>query len=152
MKAKKKLQLFLWIGAFSFLISGLSIVLIPVLNHTQSDFLRYLPGGLFWLGLILGAISEVLQSVVSRPLQKKSNKRQLPGVIRFGSNLEAWIATGVFVVGALLLVADAFLQYLHPTMAYCIISAALLGLYGHCIADGVHYSCYKKLKEEVDHE
>lgn len=74
---EKKLKLINRLSGASFLISSLSILVIPFINISDGlTVAAYIVAALFWIGLLLGSGLQIFLSVKCKEMKKKKWKNQ----------------------------------------------------------------------------
>lgn len=137
---KKRFKTFKIISMIGFFLSACAVLLTPWASlepEFGSKTLAYISAAVFWLGLILGGIFELLSSKERKNIFPDEKGRA--GIISFKKNIEAIIAGCTFVAGVLLVILPE-----NNTPKTAGLFLGLLGLYYHCIFNGKNYICLKK--------
>ena len=125
------------IGGFG-LMSG-SFLLMPF------QAVRNIPGLLFWLGLAVGLIFQLLLGARRKAFlremdnsQEKMKKSRI-GILTFGSNREAIIADNAMVISLAATVLAFVLTKGYGAICYVCIAAAAFSFCMHCVLNGRNY-------------
>ena len=131
MKRKGLVKILLIGSMVGFLVNAASFLLMPV------EELRYLPGILFWSGLLLGIAPQPFAGGIRK---KESEKlRQLPGLLTFFSSSIAKVTDVALIVG---FVATAIILWVSPNHGYIrfvLIAVTVLAFGMHCVVNGKNF-------------
>lgn len=133
MRMKSRPMLLLMCSVAGFLTLSVSLLLMPVPG------LAFLPGVLFWAGLILGLGAQFLLHLVLRK-KLRAGKRGRWGLLRVCSNNWAKLAD----IGLLVSVpAAALTMTLSPAayICYVALAAAVFFFCMHCVLNGRTFGC-----------
>ena len=139
MKQKQTDCILLGISIGSFLLMSVSFVLMPI------EKLNFLPGILFWAGLILGVTLQIVLGGRRRKFfasyKVKPEKMQKPrnGLLSFGSNRIAVVADGVLIAGFIATVLSLIITKGYGTICYIFIAITVFSFCLHCILNGRIY-------------
>lgn len=129
----------LGVSAGGFLLMSVSFLLMPIEGTTV------IPGVLFWLGLLVGVVFQIVLEIRRRAFLKtykvKREKIQKPrnGLLSFFSNKEAMIADVVLVVGLLATILTFVLTRGYGIGCYLFVALTVLSFCAHCIFNGRIY-------------
>lgn len=127
------------ISVGGFLVMSLSFLLMPV------SILGIVPGLLFWLGLIIGVISQMLLEIQRRRFFRAQNvdrkKMQKPhcGLLTFGSNRYAKTMDNAFLVCLVLSIAVFAATKGFGYICNLCISLTVFTSCMHCVLNGRNY-------------
>lgn len=127
------------ISVGGFLVMSLSFLLMPV------SALGIIPGLLFWLGLILGVISQMLLEIQRRRFFKAHNvdrkKMQKPhcGLLTFGSNRYAKTMDRAFLICLVLSIVVFCATKGFAYICNLCISLTVFTFCMHCVLNGRNY-------------
>ena len=148
----KRIKQVLYLWCILLLCAGVSIACIPALsNFDEKSAIRYVLPAIFWLVIIASFVTSAIMKsflIQNEKLAKQYiNGKKYPGIISFSKQNESIVTYCVFIVGLLLIVADAIWIFLPKTIAFCVISITLMAFLLHCVLDGKCYLIYKKIRE-----
>lgn len=136
MEKKNMDRVILWASAAGFFVMSLSFLLIP------AEKLGYLPGILFWGGMIGGITLQTLLEHRRRKTgtgRRRRNERR-NGFWSVGSNREALVADCVFLGSIIFTVLAFVLTRGMGYVCYCAIALMLFSFCMHCVLNGRNYS------------
>lgn len=139
MKQGKTDRVFLSISMGGFLLMSVSFLLMPI------DSLSILPGLLFWGGLIVGVVFQIILETRRRAFfagyNVKREKMQKPknGFLTFGSNQIALIADYIFIASVIATILAFIFTKGSGYLCYVCIAIMLLSFCLHCIFNGRNY-------------
>lgn len=139
MRKKQMDWIILAISVCGFVIMSCSFIIMPFEN------VGILPGLLFWAGLLVGCILQVVLEIHRRAFFKKLNvkreKAQKPrnGLLSFGSNKWASIADGAMIIGLVATVLAFIFTKGLGYICYVLIAITVLSFCLHCILNGRNY-------------
>lgn len=139
MSQKETDILLLKLSAMGFGVMSLSFALMP------AERLGFLAGGLFWAGLLLGGLMQVVLEKRRRNFfaryRVRIQKMQRPrnGLLTFGANRPAKIADCVLVVSIILLILSIILTRGTSYWCYIMIAATTFSFSMHCVLNGRNY-------------
>lgn len=137
-------------------ISSISLSLIPLTNGVEKEkdnTLAFIIASVFWGGLILMAISEILAAGTLRgyraELIKKGyiKKHQQTGLISISKDPKMWVVYALFIVGLAVSITDIIIDYVPEVVMFPIVSLTVLSFAVHCIVDGKYFKAYRQIKE-----
>lgn len=137
----------------SFGIMSLSFLLMPIdlmLNIINSRIINIIIGIVFWLGLLVGAVCQVILSIKMKPLRKESYNK--PGLLKFFSNRLAVIFDTFLIIGLIGLVVSLIVTNMVGYSCYIFLSLTVLSFVMHCIFNGKNYKLLTNVKEEKNNE
>lgn len=132
-------RILLIISLCGFALMSCSFLLMPL------ESVGILPGLLFWGGLLIGGIFQIILEIRRRSFFKayhvKREKMQKPrnGLFSFGSNRLAMIADYAVMVSAALMALSLILTKGTGFLCYVFITTTLLAFCLHCILNGRIY-------------
>lgn len=150
MKQNQADRVFLSLSICGFLLVSVSFLLMPV------DAVGFLPGLLFWGGLVVGVIFQIVLEARRRAFFAKYNvkreKMQKPrnGLLTFGSNLPARIADYAFLAGLIATVIAFIVTKGTGYVCYIGISIVFLSFCLHCILNGRNFF-YVQNQKKIRH-
>ena len=136
MKQKRVDQILLAISVGSFLLMSVSFLLMPV------KALKMMPGILFWSGLLLGIVTQIILEIRRRAffkfykVRRKNMQRPRNGLLSFCSNRAAILADAALVVSLLAAVLAFVLTKGYGYVCYVFIAATVFSFCMHCILNG----------------
>ena len=139
MKQRKTDCVFLNISISGFLLMSVSFLLMPI------DSLRILPGLLFWGGLMVGVVFQILLEARRRIFFKrygvKREKMQKPrnGLLSFGSNTMAIVADRVMIISFVAMVLAFVITKGYGYICYVFITTTIFFFCMHCVLNGRIY-------------
>lgn len=137
----------------SFGIMSLSFLLMPIdlmLNIINSRIINIIIGIVFWLGLLVGAVCQVILSIKMKPLRKESYNK--PGLLKFFSNRLAVVFDTFLIIGLIGLVVSLIVTNMVGYSCYIFLSLTVLSFVMHCIFNGKNYKLLTNVKEEKNNE
>lgn len=148
MEKKNTERVMLWTSVAGFLVMSLSFLLIPV------EVLGYLPGALFWGGMICGIALQVLLDRRRRKSgtgRRRRNEKRI-GFLSVGSNKEALVADCVFA-GSIVFTVLAFVcTQGMGYVCYCAIGLMLFSFCMHCVLNGRNYHYFCKSQQRLNNK
>lgn len=154
-KAKRIRWLYI-ITLISFLLSALSIVLIPIIDivpETQKKVCTICIAAVFWGGLIAGIVFTVLTCLKIKPIRRGLCRKgrlkpiKAPGVVRFGKEPFRIVLYAVMIICIAAAATDLFFHWLPPVGLFIILALAYIAFAAHCIIDGKNFNTYQFIKE-----
>lgn len=139
MKNMRKDRIILTISIICFFLMSISFVLMPF------ERMRILPGALFWGGLTVGIILQIVLEVRRRLFFTKYNakreKMQKPrnGLLTFGSNRPAIIADTTMGISLVATILTFIITKGTGFLCYVFIATTLFAFCLHCILNGRIY-------------
>lgn len=159
MKILKKYQSFLCISVIGCLISGLSLLFIPMVDlegTTQQKIFALILAALFWIGMIVEIVFFVLADKQCNMIEdrlikegSKSFKGTKIGVISFFTCKEAMVAD---VLTGLSLIAIILMIILKVTNDWLFVIVAVIFFFSfnlHCFLNGRNYKYIKEIKKFI---
>lgn len=139
MNRKQIDTLLLRLSISGFGIMSVSFLLMPI------EAVSILAGGIFWIGLLIGLILQVVLEMRRRDffaryrvrIQQMQRKRN--GLITFGANKMAKIADGVLATSVICLALSFWLTRGTSYLCYILITIATFSLCMHCVLNGRIY-------------
>ena len=136
---KKADRCLLWTSVFGYLVLSVSVLLMPkVADAPAGSLWRVLPGGLFWGGLLLGSLFQILLALRYRSWRRKQGikKKGRVGLIGFFRTPLAREADVLLVVsGSALLVVMLFVSDA-AYICYVLLGLTIFAFCMHCILNG----------------
>lgn len=139
MKQSKVDRLLLGASIGGFAVLAISFLLMPV------EELGFVPGILFWGGLIIGAALQIMLETRRRSLfakynvNRKTMQKPRNGLLSFASNRIAAIGDGLLAVSAVVTVAAFILTKGTGYLCYAGLSMLVFFFCMHCIFNGRNY-------------
>lgn len=139
MKHNQMNRVFLMLSIGGFAMTAISWLLMPI------DALQVLPGVLFWGGLLLGVVFQMVLEVRRRAFfaRYKVNRARMQkprnGLLTFGSNKAAIITDKIFVVSFVATILVMILTKGVSYLCYIGISMVFMSFCLHCILNGRNY-------------
>lgn len=130
---------YLWLSIVGYLCMSISFLLMPI------DGMHVVPGLLFWGGLVIGVVFQIVLEVRRRAFfarySVKREKMQKPrnGLLTFGSNRVAIIADCLLAIGVVASVLVFLLTKGYGYWCYACIAVVLFLVCLHCILNGRNY-------------
>ena len=156
-KEAKKIKWLYIITLICFMLSALSLVMIPFIarfDEALQPLVGYIVAGVFWGGIVAGVVLTIIICCKIRPIRKyilynkgKISQIKLPGIIRFRKAPMSIVTYALFAVCVGLIISDLCLKWLPPIAVYSALGAALLAFAAHCIFDGKNFYTYQYMKE-----
>lgn len=139
MSRKQTDILLLKLSIFGFGVMSLSFLLMPV------EQFGFFAGGLFWIGLLLGASMQVVLEMRRRnffanyrvPMRKMQRPRN--GLLTFGANRPAKIADCVLGISAAFLTLSIVLTRGTSFWCYILIGSTIFSFSMHCVLNGRNF-------------
>ena len=142
MKGDKMEQRLLYISIGGYFLMSVCILLV------SKDELGYFPGVLFWIGLMIGTVTQMLLSGRKRrfytALQMPCPGWKSCGLIRFRSNRLAGLSDAVLLISSVVLMVIQMLTYGTDGICYILYAVCLFSFCMHCIFNGSTYFYLKK--------
>ena len=152
MKSNKRL---LNLSLAGFAVTAASFLLMPINAYEPGVTpVRVLSGSLFWLGMIVGVVCQImLAKRLRQPIREheKASKRRV-GVLCFFSNRFASIADLLLAVSLIALIVSFFAESALGYFNYIIRFVFILALSGHCILNGKMYYYINHQKRGANNE
>lgn len=139
MSRKQIDTLLLGLSISSFGIMSVSFLLMPI------ERISILAGGIFWVGLLMGFILQVVLEIRRRDffaryrVRLQQMQRPRNGLLTVGANKMAKIADGVFAISVICLVLSFWLTRGTSYLCYILITIATFSLCMHCVLNGRIY-------------
>lgn len=139
MSRKQIDTLLLRLSISSFLAMSVSFLMMPI------EAISIFAGGLFWFGLLVGLILQVILEIRRRDFfaryRVRRQKMQRPhnGLLTFCANRNATIADSVLAVSVGCLVLSFWLTRGTSYLCYILIAIVVFSLCMHCILNGRIY-------------
>ena len=136
MKQRRIDRILLGISVSCFLMMSVSFLLMPVAS------VKLLPGLMFWGGLFLGSIFQIVLEVRRRAFFKSYEvsraKMQKPrnGLLTFGSSVGAIIADSAMIISVIAMTLTFALTKGYGYICYICIATTLFSFCMHCILNG----------------
>lgn len=142
MKSRRRLaRIFNGISIGCFFFSSLTMILLPLSERMEHPIMAYIPGIVFWSGLV-GGILFYLLSVwrlkKSESYQKFAQERRI-GALSPGATPEGLIADILFIPSAAVSIAGTFFLHIPDVLMIGSMWIAILSLYGHFVLNGKAY-------------
>ena len=147
MKQNQADRVFLSLSICGFLLVSVSFLLMPV------EQFGFFAGGLFWIGLLLGALMQVVLEMRRRnffakyrvPMRKMQRPRN--GLLTFGANRPAKIADCVLGISAAFLTLSIVLTRGTSFLCYILIGSTIFSFSMHCVLNGrIYFHAKNQLK------
>lgn len=137
---KKREHILLVISVLAFLLFSISFLLMPI----ENSLMIIISGGLFWVSLITGIVSQILLSVNIRKWKQQKRgklKRHLKrsGFLSFFSNPLAKLFDIVMIIGAIGLIISMIATKSSGYVCYVFIAITVFAFSSHCIFNGKNY-------------
>lgn len=137
---KKKDKILFLISVVAFLLFSISFLLMP----TDNSVLTVVSGGMFWLMLIIGIVTQIIVSVSIKKwkLQKKGKlKRHLKriGLISFFSNPIAKVFDILTIIGLIGFVISMLITNATGYVCYIFMAITVFAFSSHCIFNGKNF-------------
>ena len=146
-----------WISVVCFIVSGSSMLLIPVSSMDEEGMprvLAYITAAVFWLGIIAGAIIFASADSKRKKLEKKlageksrKRKKGRAGFISFFRNKEAAICDIVMLLSLAALVVFAVAAVEAGWIIALVLALFLCSFYLHSFLNGKNYIFIKTAKK-----
>ena len=139
MKQRQIDRTLLGISISCFLIMSVSFLLMPI------ESINILPGLLFWLGLFLGIVLQIVLEIRRRAFFKaysvKCEKMQKPrnGLLSFGSNTLAIIADRSLAISLVAMILAFVITKGYGYICYVFITTTVFSFCMHCVLNGRIY-------------
>lgn len=148
-----KFKLFKILSMVGFAVTPLSVLLTPWSYafdpYNGSRAISIASGILFWAGLVLGIVFEILSAKERKNIPEKVSGRI--GILNIFKNIES-IATDV----ALVISVVSYFIFGNPYIQTICLFGIIAGIFYHCIFNGLNYrtlkSVFKKNNEEDHNE
>lgn len=147
MKQRTMDRVLLGISIGSFLLMSASFLWMPL------DTASFIPGLLFWFGLILGVSLQIVLEVRRRAFfasyEVKREEIQKPrnGLLTFGANQAAVIADDVMILSVIAAVLAFIITKGHGFVCYVFIATTTFSFCLHCILNGrIYFHAINQLK------
>lgn len=153
MNCKNTLVRLMITSIVSFGIMSISFLLMPIdlmLNIINSRIINIIIGIVFWLGLLVGAVCQVILSIKMKPLRKESYNK--PGLLKFFSNRLAVVFDTFLIIGLIGLVVSLIVTNMVGYSCYIFLSLTVLSFVMHCIFNGKNYKLLTNVKKEKNNE
>lgn len=157
MNILKKYQVLLYVSVICCIVSGVSLLAIPLVDLDGTEAQRLfavLFAALFWLGLIveivLFVIADKKRCIVekSREMQGyRKNKKALPGVLSYFSNREAVIADMMALISFIAVILMILLKVTNVWVFVIIAAIFFLSFNFHCFFNGRNYKVLKRIQK-----
>lgn len=144
-----KSRALLYLSIVGFAVMSLTFLLMPIgASGAGVTPFRAAIGGAFWLGLILGIVSQIMLTLeLKKQRDDKAGKRRNIGLITFLSNPLAAAADALMVLSFILLIISLFFQNAFGYFNYIIWFAFTFSLSMHCILNGKNYYKIKRIEK-----
>lgn len=146
MEGKKWIKVLFLLSETAYFISAASIWLIPISDSTveSTGAVSYIPGILFWIGLVLGVLFWALAYGKCRLLEgyKRIRGKSRPGFITFFSNKPAIAADVLFILSLILTGVSAFVR-MNFILSLCSLFVLLFTFHLHYLLNGRVYKYIK---------
>lgn len=139
MKQRQIDRVLLGLSISGFLLMSISFLLMPI------EAINFIPGMLFWVGLILGVVLQIVLELRRRAFfasyKVKREKMQKPrnGLLTFGSNQIAVIVDNLMIISLIATVLAFILTKGYGFACYLFIAITLFSFCLHCIFNGRIY-------------
>ena len=129
------------ISILCFVISSLIMVLMPLTGNSNRPAVAYIPGIVFWLGLLGGVLFYSLSvwKLKSSDTYRRFEEERRIGALSPGATPEGLIADILFIPSLILSIAGTFFLRLPDILMVAAMWIAILSLYGHFILNGKVY-------------
>lgn len=146
---KKADRRLLAISIIGYVFLSVSVLLMPAGNGALRETpWRYLPGGLFWLSLLVGIIPQFVLSARYRSWRKKQaggkkrpEKSQRIGLISFFRNPLARVADILLILSIVALATVMLLISNTSYVCYILLALTIFSFCMHCILNGRVFCC-----------
>ena len=165
----KRFKQFFYLSFVSFVLSGLSLIFVPITNingHGIERLLTYIVAIVFWLGIIFGFVFLIKTSSERRGIERRNRKnnnkyhakqtKQRIGILCFFKNRKAIVSDFLLFFFAILVGGLAFFKIAIEWLVIISIVLLILSFYFHCFLNGKNYRCIMACKmscrEEKEYE
>lgn len=127
-----------FISVFTFVLSSVSFMLFYFVDYQKNNFakaLGYLLPAIFWLGLIIAVIMQIL---ISSKLKMEITKNRI-GVVSFFQNRYAAIFDGLMIV-SFIITAILLIKHTNSFIVFFIIALFVISFEMHCILNGKYFN------------
>lgn len=139
MNRKQIDTLLLRLSISGFGIMSVSFLLMPI------ERISILAGGVFWIGLLMGLILQVILEIRRRDffaryrVKRQQMQRKRNGLLTFGANRIAQIADAVLALSVICLILSFWLTRGASYLCYILIAITAFSLCMHCVFNGRIY-------------
>lgn len=153
MKSRSTLVRLLIISIASFGIMSITFMLMPLdimLNIINSRLINIIIGIIFWLGLLIGTVSQLILSIKTKPMRKEGYRK--PGLLVFFSNRLATAFDLIMIISLIGLAVSLIATNMVGYSCYVFLSLTVLSFVMHCIFNGQSYKLITGVKKEKNNE
>ncbi|MCL2004500.1 MAG: hypothetical protein FWG72_10980 [Oscillospiraceae bacterium] len=130
----------IFFAIFAFFLSSMTVWFMPMASFEQKESITfaYILAAIFWLGLVLGIVFQLL---VSRTRKRDSNYKDEKGLplLRFFSNRPAKFFDALLIAGVVTLAASFFIGSFPQWLTTAAIFASAFGFEMHGVFNGKNY-------------
>lgn len=146
---------FIWLGVsiVGFAILSVSFLLMPVESNVV---ISKIAGVMFWLGLVIGIVFQVLLArqrkigITKNRVQRLSNQRMKPGILSLFKNPIAVVFDLLMAIGLVGLISSMILTKGMGYICYVFISITVFSFSMHCIFNGrIYFYISNKEKKKI---
>ncbi len=139
MKQGQTDRVFLSISLIGFILMSISVLLVPI------EHMRVLPGLLFWSGLLLGVVFQIVLESRRKAffaryrVNRKKMQKPRNGLLTFASNKVASVVDNSLIVSIVATIIAIISTKGSGYICYICIAAVLLTFSFHCVLNGRNY-------------
>lgn len=154
MSEKKANIAWMVMSIVGFVVMAISFLIMPInVTVEKSGIFEYVPGFMFWIGLLLGAVGQIVLAVRCRKwvVRRKRGHKKRIGLISFFKNIPAIIVDVSFVISLVGVIISTKITQGMGYICYVFLSICTLTFCLHCVFNGniyKHLIGLVKTKEE----